>query len=329
MKKVKVLGLLAVMMLAFCSGCGKEEAKEPEKETTEKEETDVSRSSSSRDTEPEVGGDWRTWNAFHIVEWETPDYYEDLYLTVYDPEAGITVVHDYDEYTEMCILDIGGVADEDTIWDSMLVYDMDDDGYDDLFFEDIYDGVEYYYAFLYDPSIDEFVYDEAYSAAEASTLNPGSDLTAYEEAYIPVIQEAEQENDSACYYLFNINEDTDDIYELIVEYGEDRELQVYTIGAQTEYGFYAVYIGSLASSADYAYVTMDAYDGDAFDGMLTLNVCVQGVRWLYAYSVDDSFDLVEQEVYEVEEDDYNIDGEMLDRYSVSDWSPLASIDIEY
>ena len=331
MKKLRVLGLLAVTAMAICAGCGKEE-KEPEKETTEetretREETDVTRSASTGSDEEE---DWRTWADFRIVEWETPDYYEDLYLVIYEGDSGITVVHDYDEYTEMCLMDLGGIGDEDTVWDSLQIYDIDDDGYDDFWIEDTSEGYDYSYAFIYYPGIDEFVLDEDLSNTAGADQSAGSAFTAYEEAYIPILQYAESENDMACYYLFNINDDVDDVLELIVEEGDDRTYEVYTVGLDDEGSFYAQYVGTLGSSADYGYVTMDAYDGDNYDGMLTVNECVQGVRWLYAYTLDSDYELSVEEVYEVEEgDDYQLDGELLDRFSVSDWDILSQIDIQY
>ena len=323
MKKFKVLSLITALTLTFCAGCGN--AAEPATTTRD--------TSSSVADESDEEEDWREWSDFHKFKWETPDSYENLYLTIYEEDDEITVVYDTDAYLEMCTLDIGGICDEETIWESMVMADVDEDGYDDLLLSDYNEGIYYDYVFLYNTNIDEFELDEELSNLEGYTGEPNGssyESTAYEEAYAPLLDEIQRQNSFCNYYLFNINDDYDDVYELIVEVGDDRTFEVYTVGLDDELGWYPVYIGDLASSADYAYVTMDAIDGDDYDGLLTLNVCVQGVRWLYAYTLDNDYNLYEELVYEVEEpDEYEVDGIMLDRYDINDWEPLTEIDIQY
>lgn len=323
MKKFKVLSLITALTLTFCAGCGN--ATEPATTTR-----DTSNSVADESDEEE---DWREWSDFHKFKWQTPDSRDNLYLTIYEDDDVITVVYDTEAYLEMCTLDIGGVCDEETVWESMYFADVDEDGYDDILLSDYNEGYHYDYVFLYNTKIDEFELDEDLSNLEGYTEEPNGssyESTAYEEAYAPLLDEIQRQNSFCNYYLFNINSDYDDVYELIVEVGDDRMFEVYTVGLDDELGWYPVYVGDLTSSADYAYVTMDAYDGDDYDGLLTLNVCVQGVRWLYAYTLDDNYNLYEELVYEVEEpDDYDIDGIMLDRYDINDWEPLAEIDIQY
>jgi len=324
-KRIKVLSLLSALVLAVCAGCGNEG--QPQSDS------DSSSSSTRQTVESDEEEDWREWADFYKVKWSTPDYYEDLYFAILEGDDVITVVHDEDEYNEMCVLDIGGICDEDTVWETLCTYDVNEDGYEDILLSDYNDGLTYDYVFVYNTEIDEFELAENLSNLEGhSDENNGSgyESTAYEEAYAPLLDKIQRENSFCNYYLVNINSDYDDVYELIVEVGDDRIFEVYTVGLDDELGWYPEYLGDLASSADYAYVTVDAYDGDDYDGMLTLNVCVQGARWLYAYSLDDEYNLHEELVYEVEEpDDYNIDGDMLERYSVDDWEPLSWIDIAY
>lgn len=350
MKKIKVLGLLMVLALGVSmTGCG---SKEPEKETEKEEEKEEEKEDEKEPTETtrshrsgqDDGGDWRTWTDFKVLSWETPDYFEDLYFAIYDQE--ITVVHDYDDYTEMCVLDIGGICDLNTVWDSMAVYDYDGDGWDDFSVSDYNNGLYYDYVFIYYPNLDEFVLDEDYSfldgyeadggvsgGGDSGTGSANYGNTAYEEAYIPIIDKYDRDFDFCHYYLYNINEDYDDIIELIIEYGDDRNFEVWTVGLDEDSNFVPVYVGDLTGSADYAYVTYDAYDGDNYDGMLTVNVVALGSRRLYAYTLDENNNLHEEEVYEITENDSanydELDGIMLDRYDLSDVSPLSQIDIRY
>jgi len=160
--------------------------------------------------------------------------------------------------------------------------------------------------------------------------NASAELTAYEQAYGPVIEECAAVNDLGSYYLFNINPEYDEIYELIAEYGDDRIYKVFTVGLDDTTGWYAIYLGDLETSADYGYITMDDYDGDAWDGQLTVNGYALGTHWLEAYTLDEDFVLCEEDVYSVEEgDDWELDGTMVDRFSVTDPGALANIDIRY
>ena len=320
MKKFKVLSLIAALTLSFCAGCGNAA---PAADTRE---------ASQQSDEEE---DWRDWLDFHKIKWETPDYYENLYLGIFDGDDFITVVHDEDDYDEMCQLDIGGICDEDTIWETLYCADMDGDDYYDILLSDYNNGYMYDYVFIYNPAKEKFILDEEMSNLEGYDLSEGEpngsgyEATAYEEAYGPLLDQIDRAYDFCNYYLYNVNSYYDDVVELIVEVGDDRHFEVYTVGLDDELGWYPVYVGDLASSADYAFVTFDAYDGDDYDGLLTLNVCVQGVRYLYAYTVDDEYNLYEELVYSVEEDDYEIDGFDLDRYPVDEWGPLTEIDIRY
>ena len=322
MKRIKVLGLLTAMALTFMAGCGSEPAAEAPSSSNSTRET--------REVDDDIEGeDWITWADYTVVEWHTPDFEEDLYITDYNEET-LLVIHDYEEYTVMCELDLGGLVDYNYIMDSLCTYDVDEDGYEDLLCSDRNGDYYFDYVFVYYPSLDEFILDEDLSNLEGYIPGEEVELTAYEEAYGELIASVAEDNDFCNYYLFNINDEYDDVYELIIETGADREFEVYTVGLDDTYGFYPSFLGNLRTSADYAYVTMDEYDGDNYDGYLTLNVCVQGVRYLYAYTLDDDYNLCEELVYDVEEpDDYEIDGALLDRYSVTDLSPLATIDIQY
>ena len=322
MKRIKVLGLLTAMALTFMAGCGSEPAAEAPSSSNSTRET--------REVDDDIEGeDWITWADYTVVEWHTPDFEEDLYITDYNEET-LLVIHDYEEYTVMCELDLGGLVDYNYIMDSLCTYDVDEDGYEDLLCSDRNGDYYFDYVFVYYPSLDEFILDEDLSNLEGYIPGEEVELTAYEEAYGELIASVAEDNDFCNYYLFNINDEYDDVYELIIETGADREFEVYTVGLDDTYGFYPSFLGNLRTSADYAYVTMDEYDGDNYDGYLTLNVCVQGVRYLYAYTLDDDYNLYEELVYDVEEpDDYEIDGAMIDRYSVTDLSPLATIDIQY
>ena len=322
MKRIKVLGLLTAMALTFMAGCGSEPAAEAPSSSNSTRET--------REVDDDIEGeDWITWADYTVVEWHTPDFEEDLYITDYNEET-LLVIHDYEEYTVMCELDLGGLVDYNYIMDSLCTYDVDEDGYEDLLCSDRNGDYYFDYVFVYYPSLDEFILDEDLSNLEGYIPGEEVELTAYEEAYGELIASVAEDNDFCNYYLFNINDEYDDVYELIIETGADREFEVYTVGLDDTYGFYPSFLGNLRTSADYAYVTMDEYDGDNYDGYLTLNVCVQGVRYLYAYTLDDDYNLYEELVYDVEEpDDYEIDGALLDRYSVTDLSPLATIDIQY
>ena len=322
MKRIKVLGLLTAMALTFMAGCGSEPAAEAPSSSNSTRET--------REVDDDIEGeDWITWADYTVVEWHTPDFEEDLYITDYNEET-LLVIHDYEEYTVMCELDLGGLVDYNYIMDSLCTYDVDEDGYEDLLCSDRNGDYYFDYVFVYYPSLDEFILDEDLSNLEGYIPGEEVELTAYEEAYGELIASVAEDNDFCNYYLFNINDEYDDVYELIIETGADREFEVYTVGLDDTYGFYPSFLGNLRTSADYAYVTMDEYDGDNYDGYLTLNVCVQGVRYLYAYTLDDDYNLCEELVYDVEEpDDYEIDGAMIDRYSVTDLSPLATIDIQY
>ncbi len=324
MKRIKVLGLLTAMALTFMAGCGSEPAAEaPSSSNSTRETREV-----EEDDDIE-GEDWITWADYTVVEWHTPDFEEDLYITDYNEET-LLVIHDYEEYTVMCELDLGGLVDYNYIMDSLCTYDVDEDGYEDLLCSDRNGDYYFDYVFVYYPNLDEFILDEDLSNLEGYIPGGEVELTAYEEAYGELIASVAEDNDFCNYYLFNINDEYDDVYELILENGADREFEVYTVGLDDTTGFYPYYMGNLSSSADYAFVTMDEYDGDDYDGYLTLNVCVQGVRWLYAYHLDDDYNLYEELVYEVEEpDDYEIDGAMVERYPVTDLSVLATIDIQY
>ena len=310
------------MALTFMAGCGSEPAAEAPSSSNSTRET--------REVDDDIEGeDWITWADYTVVEWHTPDFEEDLYITDYNEET-LLVIHDYEEYTVMCELDLGGLVDYNYIMDSLCTYDVDEDGYEDLLCSDRNGDYYFDYVFVYYPSLDEFILDEDLSNLEGYIPGEEVELTAYEEAYGELIASVAEDNDFCNYYLFNINDEYDDVYELIIETGADREFEVYTVGLDDTYGFYPSFLGNLRTSADYAYVTMDEYDGDNYDGYLTLNVCVQGVRYLYAYTLDDDYNLYEELVYDVEEpDDYEIDGALLDRYSVTDLSPLATIDIQY
>ena len=321
MKRIKVLGLLTAMALTFMAGCGNEPAAEAPSSSNSTRET--------REVDDDIEGeDWITWADYTVVEWHTPDFEEDLYITDYNEET-LLVIHDYEEYTVMCELDLGGLVDYNYIMDSLCTYDVDEDGYEDLLCSDRNGDYYFDYVFVYNPSLDEFILDEDLSNLEGYIPGEEVELTAYEEAYGELIASVAEDNDFCNYYLFNINDEYDDVYELIIETGADREFEVYTVGLDDTYGFYPSFLGNLRTSADYAYVTMDEYDGDNYDGYLTLNVCVQGVRYLYAYTVDDEYNLYEELVYSVEEDDYEIDGFDLDRYPVDEWGPLTEIDIRY
>ncbi len=332
MKKMRVLALLAVMAMSVSMiGCGKEKEEEKEEPTRhEREEKDDDEEEEEEDDDELLGSDWRTWSAYKVMSWETPDYFEDLYFAIFDDV--ITVVHDYDEYTPVCDLEIGSVCDYSTVWDSLELYDFNGDGWDDIYVCDTSNDIYYDYYFLYDPDIDVFILDEGLSdleGHEGESNGAGYVPTAYEQAFIPLLDAYDRDYDFCGYYLFNINPDCDDVYELIVEYSEDRTFEVYTVGLADDGTWVPVYVGDLAGSADYAYVTVDAYDGDEWDGRLTVNVCVEGYRTLYSYTMDSENTLYEEEVYTVEDEDYVLDGDMLERFDLDDWSPLETIDIMY
>lgn len=214
MKKMILLGIVAALMLAGC-GRGASDVDDTVNDVIEEDyviEEDV-----------EVGGDWTTWGSFIGLEWFSPDATLNIYVGLTENPAGLVIVEDKSEYSEICRVEFHSnvIYDSNMVWDTLRVEDIDGDGYGDIAVRDQEPEGVFENIYLWDDTQKIFVYSEDCSEYYEAFEEEYSQDTELAELPYDVVAQAivdyytEQNKPEGNYIIFD-NEYAEDEY--VVEF---------------------------------------------------------------------------------------------------------------
>lgn len=291
----KIISLLLCCLLLITSACGKtnEEVVEPDKEI--------------------VGADWRTYKAYGFSGRVVDGMLTDVYVELVPDTGVVRLIEDDITYTIIQELKVmhEPIFDAAYIENNVTFEDCDGDDVEDVIIFDMDGDKTIAEVFLFDENAGEYVYSETVSTNETIRMNASAEIPGdYEFLHVEYRDIVEAEASTSPEHLYRLYDiDGNGYRELIIQTGDDGAFEIY----------YPLYDGDKVVGALSAGVIPGSEDGTfAYDDEYTLimNRFVQGARYVYTINLSEG-ELVIEETYAAEEEEYGFDGTELELYAVT------------
>lgn len=308
-KMKKYLGILLLIVMVFTCGCSSASVVSA---VTEKVE-DIS----GKDDEV-LGADWRTYKAYGLVQRNVNGNEEYVYVEAFTDSGEVRLIKDEAAFNILQTIKVmhDRIYDREYIENNVTFSDYNDDGIEDLVLTDLNGDSFIAEVYIYDPARQEFVFSELDSANLTSQKNgkdmAASDQSAFLEEIEAVLETEAAANPDNGYFLFDVNGDGD--MDVFTQTGEEKVFELY----------YPLYDGDLVVGAMSAGV-IPGSEQSIFacddNGALIMNRFVQGARYVYTVSLSEC-EVVTEEIYSAEEEEYGFDGTEIPLWAVTDTTPL-------
>lgn len=302
MKRSRLWAVMLAIVAVLIAGCGN--GKNP------------AASEDNHNDEPATGSDWRTYQSYPIVTWNTPDGPSNFYVDIFEDSGKINFYVDAEVQAAFVeLVPSIGVHDEKLITETLKMQDINGDGYDDITFTDTYDGTDYNQVYIYYIDKNQFYYSDEYSVITASD-EPGKPVyssTGVFDIYSGVLSEEAGMYPDSSYALADINEDM--IYELFIV---RPEAGIFVWSAKLE-----------PDGATYTLIDANGIPGSengvlvVGDEGIRMDAYYEGIHGIYSLGFDDNFEVTSALVESYAEDSYDFEGK-LDTCPCTDESLLAA-----